>query len=550
MAEFDTQRSSSFRDDIHVVRLRKWLVVVVIVVFTLTAFLVANSKTRMYEATALMMYQQQPDIADPLGNNSTDVTGLSLQVQSAVNTVNSPPVTERAANLLRKSAPNAHGYTVTAAVVPPDSTSGTPVSDLVKVTAVSWRPVVSAAAANAYAQTIIDLRLEDEKARLLKAQDAISSQMDKFGTNASRLSTDYLLLVQRLRDLQMAEVTATGGFTIVQPASVPNAPSTPKPFRSAAFGFGVGLIAGVGLAYVVGQFDTRVRGHRQAGKILGLPVVARVPHIRRDVLRDGPLVSLTDPGGDVAEALRKLRSNLDWMRVDGDVKSLLFTSSQKGEGKTLTLCNLAVTLALAGKAVVVVDADLRDPTVHTSFSMPNATGLSMVIHDSLELGDVLLPFDLEQYNGPSLHKPKIWPGAQRSSRAEVRTPMTEAAASSTRQSGTLHILTSGPLPPNPGEVMASQRMATVLGHLVESGVDYVLIDVPPVLAFGDAGALAPSVDGLLFVANLDVIRRPTLEDAREALDALPCRGLGVIVVGERLESSRYHNYGYSQRQEA
>lgn len=549
MAQHDTTPTSALRDDIHVVWLRKWLVLLVIAAFTLTAFLLADSKTRMYEATARLMYQEQTDIANPLGTTSTDVTGLSLQVQSVVNTVNSPAVAEIAASLLEQSLPSGQSYDVTAAVVPPDSSSGTTVSDVVEVTAVSTRPVVSAKVANAYAQSIIDLRTESEQARLRKAQDAIKSQMSQFATGASRLSADYLLLVQRLRDLQVAEATAMGGFTIVQPATVPTVPSAPKPFRSAAFGFGLGLIAGVTLAYGVGQFDTRVRSHREASKILGLPVVARVPRVPRNVLRDGPLVSLTNPGGGVAESLRMLRSNLDWMRVDGAVKSLLFTSSVKGEGKTLTVCNLAVTLALAGKAVVVVDADLRDPRVHTSFSMPNATGLSTVIFGSLELDDALRPFDLEQYKALVLHAPSSRPGADPTSRAVVRT-QTEAAVPSSPQSGTLQILTSGPLPPNPGEVIASQRMATLLRRLVESNAEYVLVDAPPLLAVGDAGALSPCVDGLLYVTNLDMTRRPTLENGREALDALPCRVLGVIIVGERLESSHYHNYGYASPRQA
>ena len=116
---------------------------------------------------------------------------------------------------------------MTAAIIPPDSSSGSTVSDVVGVTAVSVGPQVSAAAANAYAQSIIELRRESEQARLRTSQDAIASQMKQFNTNASRLSTDYLLLVQRLRDLQVAEATATGGFTIIQPARPPASPSSP-----------------------------------------------------------------------------------------------------------------------------------------------------------------------------------------------------------------------------------------------------------------------------------------------------------------------------------
>ena len=412
MAQPDTTSSVTLRDYVNVIWLRKWLVVVVIVACTLTAFLVADSKTRMYQATALMMYQPPANVANPLGSSSTtDITGLALQVQSVVNTVNSPAVNGRAGDLLRQSDPSARGYTVTAAIIPPDSSSGSTVSDVVGVTAVSARPRVSAAAANAYAKSIIELRRESEQARLRASQDAIQSQMKQFDTNASKLSTDYLLLVQRLRDLQVAEATATGGFTIIQPATPPASPSSPKPIQSAVVGFGVGLFAGIALAFVVGQFDTRVRTHAQAGEILGLPVVGRVPRLPRRLLRDGTLVTLTEPEGNVAEALRVLRSNLDWARIDDGWKSLLVTSSRKGEGKTLTLCNLAVTLALAGKRVVVVDADLRDPQVHRAFSMPNETGLTTVIQGTLSLAAALRRFDLEQSNGSGATTPADAPAA-------------------------------------------------------------------------------------------------------------------------------------------
>ena len=528
MAQPDATSSVTLRDYVNVVWLRKWLVVVVIVACALTAFLVANSKTRLYQATALMMYQQAPDIANPLGSTSTtDVTTLALQVQSVVNTVNSPALTSRAGALLRRSEPNARGYTVTAAIAPPDSSSGSTVSDVVGVTAVSARPQVSAAAANAYAQSIIELRVESDQARLRKAQNAIRLQMKQYDTAPSKLSTDYLLLVQRLRDLQVAEATATGGFTISRPATPPLSPSSPKPLQSAVIGLGVGLFAGIALAFVVGQFDTRVRTHTQAGEILGLPVVGRVPRIARRVLRDETLVTLSEPGGHVAEALRVLRSNLDWARIDDGWKSLLVTSSRKGEGKTLTLCNLAVTLALAGKKVVVVDADLRDPQVHQAFSMPNETGLTTVIQGTLSLADALRPFDLKSSGGS---------GAVTPAGAPVTPPAFE--------NGALLVLTSGPLPPNPGEVVASRRLAITLERLAGVDVDYILVDAPPILAVGDAGVLAACVDGVLFVANIDQTREPTLEAGREALDALPCRKLGVVVVGERAGATHHYRYRY------
>ena len=154
------------------------------------------------------------------------------------------------------------------------------------------------------------------------------------------------------------------------------------------------------------------------------------------------LVTLTEPRGSVAEALRVLRSNLEWKSIDDGWRSLLVASSIKGEGKTLTLCNLAVTLALAGKKVVVVDADLRDPQVHKAFALPNETGLTTVIQGTLSLATALRTFDVAQADGSGLLTAPAAP---------VPPPAFE--------NGALKVLTSGPLPPNPGEVIASRRLA-------------------------------------------------------------------------------------------
>jgi len=278
---------------------------------------------------------------------------------------------------------------------------------------------------------------------------------------------------------------------------------------------------GIALAFIVGHFDTHVRTHVQAGEILGLTVVGHLPRLRRRALRDVPLVVLTEPKGGVAESLRALRSNLDWTRIDVGWKSLLVTSCRAAEGKTLTLCNLAVTLALAGKQVVVVDADLRHPRVHTAFSMPNETGLTTLIQGTISLAAALQAFELERSNGSGAVAP------------DDARPVPSAI-----QRGALLVLTSGPPPSNPGEVIDSQRMAVTLRRLANSDADFVLVNAPAILGGGDAGVLALSVDGLLLVANLDESRRPILEDGREALDALPCRKFGLVVVGGRRGASQ------------
>ena len=221
-----------------------------------------------------------------------------------------------------------------------------------------------------------------------------------------------------------------------------------------------------------------------------------------------------------------LSRNLEWSGVDASLKSLVVTSLVKGEGKTLTLCNLAVTLARAGSKVIIVDADLRAPQVHRVFNLPNAIGLTSVVLGKTPLNEAVREFTAL---GPA------------------RRPVTSLTDGvlvprSDSWTGTLRILTSGPLPPNPGEVVASKTVAGVLTDLAASDVDYVLIDTPPVMSFGDAGSLAPSVDGVLVCVRIDKARRPVLEDGREVLDSLPGRRVGLVVVGERLDDTKYASY--------
>lgn len=526
VAQAGQSPSVTLRDYLSVVWLRKWLVVVVVTACTVTAVGLSYVISPRYTATTLLMYEPPTNIANPLStSSSTDVNELTLQTQSVVNTINSPTVTRRAQAILGDDASGS--YEVQAAILPPDSSSGASVSDVVAVSAEGNDATLAAEAANAYAQAVIDTRLASQQERYRAAQEAVESQMRQYQTAESKLSTDYLLLAQRLRDLQVAEATATGDFTVISPATPPTAPSSPKPLQNGVVAFALSLFVGVGMAFIVSQFDTRVRTHREVGRILNLPVLARVPRIAEQALHDGELVTISAPAGPVAESLRMLRSNLNWAALDADWKSLLVTSGTKGEGKTLTLCNLAVVMALSGKKVIVVDADLRAPRVHRAFSMSdNSKGLTTVLKERLSWSQVMRPYDLDRRETPL-----------------VRVPAIEERQAGASEKGALYVLSSGPTPPNPGELVASSEFAGVIRAIAESGVDYVLVDAPPALTTGDAAALAQLVDGLLFVVNLRQLRRPVLEDCREVLDSMPCRKLGAVIVGERMSRSGYYGYG-------
>jgi Mrp family chromosome partitioning ATPase/capsular polysaccharide biosynthesis protein len=518
------ETTATLRDYLRVVWLRKWLVIGGTVVGAAGGFLLAHMQTPLYDGTARLMYQQPTSITSSIsGSTSVDINSLSVQLQSIGATLNSPSVS-RAARSALSAADRQANYTLSAKIVAPtDTASGSAVADIVDVTAETTAPAAAARIANAYAQAVITSRKGSQQAQYRSAEQVIQSQLDLYKTPALQLTTDYTYLNQLLHNLQIAEATATGDFVVILPATAPAAPTSPHPTRSGVLGFGIGLVAAVGAAFVVGQFDTRVRSHRQVAEILGLPVIGRIPRIHRRSLHEGTgLVAIAEPHGGVSEALRILRSNLDWVNLDQHLRSLLVTSSTKGEGKTLTVCNFAVTLARAGKNVIVVDADLRDPRVHRVFNLPNVTGLTSVI-----LGTTTLDKALLQFPQPKNVLPGVGPVSA------------DGQWSSGKWDGSLKVLTSGPLPPNPGEVVASRRFATCLREMSQSDADYVLIDAPPILNVGDAGALAASADGLVIVVDLEQARRPQLTDAREFLDSVPCRMVGIVTVREHVDEVNY-----------
>jgi capsular exopolysaccharide synthesis family protein len=516
----------TLRDYWRVVWLRRRLVIVVFVVCALLPFGRALMQPKVYSASATLMYDPPANVSSAVSGSSTDVSRLNIDVQNVINTVNSPATSARASDLMG-AEDAALKLSVSAVVAVPASSTSVTVADVIQITAQASTPSAAADIANAYAKAIITLRKENEQESWRAAQEIIQGQLDLYKTPESKLTSDYAQLSQQMRNLQVAEASANGDFEVIVPASPPSAPESPKPVKSAIFGGVVGLFVGVVLAFVVEQFDTRVRSYRAVSQLLGLSVVGRVPRMTHRTLEQGGLVAATDPEGSVSEALRVLRRNLEWSGVDGTLKTIVVTSLVKGEGKTLTLCNLAVTLARGGSRVIVVDADLRAPQVHRVFDLPNVVGLTNVVFGKVPLDDALrnvtgdhptIPIVLTQTNGGrTVPRGNSW-------------------------AGSLRVLTSGPLPPNAGEVMASKSAAEVLAELTVSDVDYVLIDTPPLLGFGDAGAIAPGADGVLLTVRIDKARRPVLDEGREALDALPGRKIGVVIVGERVDHTQMARY--------
>jgi non-specific protein-tyrosine kinase len=206
------------------------------------------------------------------------------------------------------------------------------------------------------------------------------------------------------------------------------------------------------------------------------------------------LITVSEPRSPISEAYRTLRTNLDFAGLDQALETLVVTSAGVGEGKSTTLANLAVVSAQAGRKVILVDADLRRPTLHQTFGLDNDTGLTSVMMDESALAS------------PPLQETKV---------------------------EGLSILTSGPLPPNPADLMGSRRMEEVIAALSEQA-DQILFDTPPVVAVTDAAVLATKVDGVLLVISAGKTRREYARTAVQRLEQINARLVGTVLTNMQL----------------
>lgn len=296
---------------------------------------------------------------------------------------------------------------------------------------------------------------------------------------------------------------------MVQSAGLPKHPTSPRPKINLLLGFLLGLAAGVGGAVLRETLDTSVKGTEQARDLVGAPVLGAINFDPEATKK--PLVVVSAPSSARAEAFRQLRTNLQFVDIEHPLRSVVFTSSIPGEGKSTTTCNLAITLTQAGLRVCLVEGDLRRPRIADYMGMEGAVGLTSVLLGRTTLDDAL----------------QAW------------------------GDGMLQVLASGPLPPNPSELLGSQGMQDLLREL-EGRFDIVLIDAPPLLPVTDAAVLGTLTSGLVMLVRSDATRREQVTSAVATVNAVGGTILGAVLnmVPTRGPDSYTYGYGYSYKPSA
>ena len=298
--------------------------------------------------------------------------------------------------------------------------------------------------------------------------------------------------------------------SVVDPAVLPTTPVSPKPVRNLGLAAILGLLLGLGLAVLRELLDTTVKNPADAADASESPVMAGINFDQSAV--NEPLVTSLSSHAPRVEAFRVLRTNLQFISVDGDSKVFVVTSSLPGEGKSTTATNLAITLAQAGQSVLLIDGDLRRPQVTNMLGMDGSVGLTTALVGKISVEDAV-----------QLHP----------------------------ETG-LHVLASGAVPPNPAELLQSHAMHDLL-ELIRKRFDITIVDAPPLLPVTDAALLASQADGALLVVRHGKTTRDQVRASRDRLNAVEARALGVVLNMVPMKGKQYgygYGYGYGYAPEA
>ena len=510
------------RQTLALIRRRLWLLLACVVFGAGSAYLVSASLPKTYTATVTLIVGQSLQAVSP------DINGL-LASQRLSQTYADLATT---GPLLSKVIAR-EGLGLTPAdfrkLIKADAALN---STLVTIEATNGDPAKAAAIANALAdeliaaspaisgrsseiQQFVDTDLLAAQTQILQAQAEVERLVGL--TSRSTAEEAQLQVLQgRLVSLRQTYATllsfsSTSGsslLTVVDPAVAPLEPASPRVLLNTLLAGIVGLMLALGLVFLREYLDDTLKSPDDVEAATGLATLGTIIRMKGDKGRKAiyRLAAILYPRSPVVEGYRTLRTNIEFAGVDNPAHTILVTSAIPGEGKTTTAANLAAVFAQTGHATLLLDADLRKPGVHKMFDLQNTRGLTSLFRsDEVQLRDVVQATEQEH----------------------------------------LSVVTSGPLPPNPAELLRSARMRTILERLVGS-YEFVIVDSPPLQAVTDAAILSALVEGTVLVVDAGRTRRGAVQNGHEALVKVGGRILGVTLnrMSEAM-SGDYYYYDYS-----
>ena len=490
-----------------ILRRRWWVIALLALLVAGSAFVFSELQTKKYTAKASVLFQTQQISQQAAG----------LQTGSSPSSSPNPEVMATNVQLLTRQSGVAaktaqivgHGLTpggVSAAV----SVSEEGQTNIAIVSATSPSPTLAAAIANTFAaQFIASQRSQQETAvrqglALVQKQIGATSRQQLAGPSGQAL-------LDRAESLRILAKLQNGGVQLVSSATPPSSPSSPRVKRNTALGLLVGLILGLGVAFLLERLDRRIRNTDELAEAYQLPLLAAVPQNKSYVLP--PQIDSLTHHGD-AEVFKLLRAYLRYFNVDRELRVLLVASAMPGDGKTTIAHNLAEAAQETGTKALLVESDLRRPTLARHYGLSAAPGLSELLVGGAEASDAI--------------------------RAVPIATRVNGATSDV----SLDVLVAGHPPPNPAELLESHAMADFLSWSAEH-YELVVIDTAPIAVVSDAMPLLRSVDGVVLVSTLGKNTRDGAALLRERLTGMSAPLLGVVANQVKAKSKDGYGYGYS-----
>lgn len=390
---------------------------------------------------------------------------------------------------------------------------------------ISPREVVSAMKSRFEAAKARERMLNDSYMRQRSVTSQQNQDMIALGAIRQELETNKQILntlLQRQRELQITSNDKPNNVTVATQARVPALPIGPQRTRNIFLALILSLAAGVGLAFLLDYLDDTLKSVNDIDRYIHLPALAVIPALIRNESRlrlkmigsGGPpegserentgLALINDSRSPIAEAYRHLRTSLLLSSAGQPPKTILMTSSQPSEGKTTTAVNTAIMLAHTGVEVLVVDCDLRRPRLHSHFNVPNTRGITNYLSGETDLNLLVQTYE---------------------------------------QLPNLKIMTSGPVPPNPAELLGSNEMRKLLSELGERFA-HVIIDSPPCISFTDASILSTMVDGVVLVVHGGRSSRAVVRRAKQQLLDVSANLFGIVLNNVKLEAQEFYYASY------
>lgn len=484
----DRTASSSLETALATLRRRWWALVLVPALLLGIALVYTLTATKQYEATSRLLLRESGVSAALVGVPDTQPDDPQREAATNLELIASNAVADRAARRLGER--DAEGLLDAITV------SASPDADLVDVTATDTDPRRAAAVANAFAAGFVAFRRETDRATIVDGERQLRRRLEELGGEGD--AAERRQLEAALQRVIALSVVQTGNVEVVDRASVPGDPASPNLLVNLAVALGVGALLGIALAFLLEALDRRIESSEDLEELYGLTVLAGVPAMPRQPKTDRERAAALEP-------FRILRNGLK-LPSGEDPRVVVVTSAVPGEGKSTVASGLARATALSGRAVALVEADLRRPTMADRLELRgNTRGLTTALVGGVPVSQLL------------------------------RRPLPAL--------GALAVLPSGPLPPNAAELLRSDELGQVLRDLLDE-VDLVVLDAPPLLPVADSQVLLDrdDVDAAIVVARTGVTQRDHVRRARLVLDGRRVKNVSLVTNALKDRASRYDYY--------